>query len=194
MVSRVHAERAGRLLHVPRATDGPTRRALSQRALGQEDVRPRICHNGPLPEAEKAVNAVRAALAQADHRLGAADAISRAADDVRRRSLRGCNGTGRATSSRRCRTRRSTPISPIRRQAPSVVSGVHLYPIDGAVHRRKPDATAWNYRDVTWSMGIVAVDPDPAKTPALKKWARDYWQAVHPFNSGCGLREFHDGR
>jgi hypothetical protein len=75
-------------------------------------------------------------------------------------------------------------------EAPSVVSGVHLYPIDGAVHRHKPDATAWNHRDVTWSMGIVAVDPDPAKTPALKKWARDYWQAVHPFNLDAGYANF----
>jgi len=31
-------------------------------------------------------------------------------------------------------------------------------------------------------MAIVAVDPDPGKAPLLKKWARDYWEAVHPFN------------
>ena len=65
---------------------------------------------------------------------------------------------------------------------PSVFSGMHLYPIDGAVHRRKQDATAWNCRDATWSMAIVAVDPDPAQASALKQWARDYWEAVHPFN------------
>ena len=59
---------------------------------------------------------------------------------------------------------------------------MHLYPIDGAVHRQEPDATAWGYRDATWSMVIVGVDPDPAKAPALKQWARDYWEAVHPFN------------
>ncbi len=65
---------------------------------------------------------------------------------------------------------------------PSVLSGMHLYPIDGAVHRPKKDATAWNCRNATWSMVIFGVDPDPKNAPALKKWARDYWQAVHPFD------------
>ena len=33
-------------------------------------------------------------------------------------------------------------------------------------------------------MVIVAVDPDPdpSKAPALKRWGRDYWQAVHRFD------------
>jgi FAD/FMN-containing dehydrogenase len=65
---------------------------------------------------------------------------------------------------------------------PTVFSAMHLYPIDGAVHRPKKDATAWNCRDATWSMVIFGVDPDPTKAPALKKWARDYWEAVHPFD------------
>ncbi len=65
---------------------------------------------------------------------------------------------------------------------PSAVSGMHLYPIDGAVHRRTQDATAWNCRDATWSMVIFGVDSDPNKAPTLKKWAKDYWEAVHPFD------------
>ena len=65
---------------------------------------------------------------------------------------------------------------------PSAFSCMHLYPIDGAVHRRKPDAIAWNCRDATWSLVIVGVDPDPTKAPALKTWAHDYWDAVHPFD------------
>jgi FAD/FMN-containing dehydrogenase len=65
---------------------------------------------------------------------------------------------------------------------PSVLSGMHLYPVDGAVHRQNEDATAWGYRDVTWSMGVFGVDPDVAKAPALKQWAHDYWNAVHPYN------------
>ena len=65
---------------------------------------------------------------------------------------------------------------------PSALSGMHLYPIDGAVHRRARDATAWGYRDAAWSLVIFGVDPDPAKAPALKQWARDYGTAVHPFN------------
>ena len=73
---------------------------------------------------------------------------------------------------------------------PSMFSGMHLYPIDGAVARQKPDATAWNCRDATWSMAIIGVDPDPGKAPAMKKWARDYWEAVHPFNLGGAYPNF----
>ena len=73
---------------------------------------------------------------------------------------------------------------------PSAVSTMHLYPIDGAVHRVKNDATAWNCRDATWSMVIVGVDSDPMKALALKKWARDYWDAVHPFDLGGAYPNF----
>jgi len=65
---------------------------------------------------------------------------------------------------------------------PSVLSGMHLYPVDGAVHRQKKEAAAWGYRDAAWSMVIYGVDPDPANAPALKQWAQDYWNAVHPYN------------
>ena len=67
-------------------------------------------------------------------------------------------------------------------KVPSEPSCMHLYPIDGAVHRRARDETAWNCRDATWSMVIAAVDPDSRQAPTLKKWATDYWRAVHPFN------------
>ena len=65
---------------------------------------------------------------------------------------------------------------------PSPISGMHLYPVDGAVHRKQRDETAWGYRDATWSMVIFGVDPEPANAAALQQWARDYWQAVHPFD------------
>lgn len=67
-------------------------------------------------------------------------------------------------------------------KAPSYFSLMHLYPIDGAVHRKAKGDTAWNCRDATWSMVIAAIDPDPGKAGALKKWATDYWTAVHPFD------------
>lgn len=73
---------------------------------------------------------------------------------------------------------------------PSAFSGMHLYPIDGAVRSQKQDATAWNFRDATWSMAIVGVDPDPSKAPMLKRWARDYWEAVHPFNLAGAYTNF----
>jgi hypothetical protein len=59
---------------------------------------------------------------------------------------------------------------------------MHLYPVDGAVHRKARGDTAWNNRDAIWSMVIAGIDPDPAKATEIKKWARDYWAAVHPFD------------
>jgi FAD/FMN-containing dehydrogenase len=67
-------------------------------------------------------------------------------------------------------------------KAPTPLCGMHLYPIDGAVHRQRSDATAWSHRDTKWSMVIFGVGPDPAMASILKQWARAYWEAVHPFN------------
>jgi FAD/FMN-containing dehydrogenase len=67
-------------------------------------------------------------------------------------------------------------------KAPSELSLMHLYPIDGAVRRVAKDATAWSARDATWSMVIAGIDADPKKADALKRWGRSYWNAVHPFN------------
>jgi FAD/FMN-containing dehydrogenase len=67
-------------------------------------------------------------------------------------------------------------------EAPSALCLMHLYPIDGAVHRVSKDATAWSARDASWSMVIAGIDPDPKKADELKRWGRDYWKAVHPFN------------
>ena len=74
--------------------------------------------------------------------------------------------------------------------APSELSLMHLYPIDGAVRRVAPNATAWNARDATWSMVIAAVDAEPARADALKRWAQAYWQAIHPFNLGGAYVNF----
>ena len=65
---------------------------------------------------------------------------------------------------------------------PSDYSAVHLYPIDGAVHRVQPASTAWGHRDASWSLIIAGIDPDPAIAPSLKEWTLAYWRAVHPYN------------
>jgi hypothetical protein len=75
-------------------------------------------------------------------------------------------------------------------ETPSELSLMHLYPIDQAVHRVPKDATAWSYRDATWSMVIAAIDPDARKADALKAWARGYWDAVHPHNPGGAYINF----
>jgi FAD/FMN-containing dehydrogenase len=73
---------------------------------------------------------------------------------------------------------------------PSGQSTMHLYPVDGAVHRVGKDDTAFNYRDSRWSQVIVGVDPDPANAPALTKWARDYYEAIHPYSAGGAYVNF----
>ncbi len=73
---------------------------------------------------------------------------------------------------------------------PTMLSTMHLYPVDGAVHRVPGDATAWAYRDVTYSQVIVGVDPDPANADAVKKWAIDYSDATRPHSAGGGYVNF----
>jgi FAD/FMN-containing dehydrogenase len=70
------------------------------------------------------------------------------------------------------------------------LSLMHLYPIDGAVHRVGPEETAWRFRDATWSMVIAAIDPNPQKATELVRWGRAYWGAVHPFSAGGAYVNF----
>ena len=67
-------------------------------------------------------------------------------------------------------------------KAPSELSLMHLYPIDGAVHRVPKEATAWTAREATWSMVIAGIDSDAKQADALKTWGREYWKTIHPFN------------
>jgi FAD/FMN-containing dehydrogenase len=70
------------------------------------------------------------------------------------------------------------------RRLPSLQSTMHLYPIDGAVHRVGPNDTAFSYRDVNWSMVIAGVDRDPASAEALREWTVGYWEALRTFGEG----------
>jgi FAD/FMN-containing dehydrogenase len=75
-------------------------------------------------------------------------------------------------------------------QLPTLQSTVHLYPVNGAVHKIGHEDTAWSYRDVEWSQVIVGVDPDPANKDKIVDWAREYWTALHPFGAGGGYINF----
>jgi hypothetical protein len=73
---------------------------------------------------------------------------------------------------------------------PTMQSTMHLYPIDGAVHRVGSDETAWSYRDATWAEVIVGVDPDPTNAERLRDWTIDYWEALHPHSTGGAYVNF----
>lgn len=75
-------------------------------------------------------------------------------------------------------------------ELPTMHSTMHLYPVDGAVNRVAPDATAWRHREATYSQVIVGVDPDPANAETIRQWAVDYWDATHPFSSGGAYVNF----
>ena len=69
---------------------------------------------------------------------------------------------------------------------PSWKSTMHLYPMNGAVHRVDQSATAWNDRSSTYSMVIAGVDSDPGNFNALKEWASNYWKELNPHSSLSG--------
>jgi FAD/FMN-containing dehydrogenase len=76
------------------------------------------------------------------------------------------------------------------RKLPTGHSTVHMYPINGAVHRVGKQETAFYYRDVQWASVIVGVDPDPANKERITSWAREYWQALHPYSAGGAYVNF----
>lgn len=69
-------------------------------------------------------------------------------------------------------------------QLPTMLSTMHIYPINGAVQRIDHQDTAWGYRDANFAQVIVGVDPDPNNNARLKDWTQVYWEALHPFSAG----------
>lgn len=67
---------------------------------------------------------------------------------------------------------------------PTPKSTLHLYPIDGAVHRVKSADTPFAYREANWAEVIVGVSPDPKDREKITAWAKSYWDAVHPYSAG----------
>jgi FAD/FMN-containing dehydrogenase len=73
---------------------------------------------------------------------------------------------------------------------PTLQSSMHLYPIDGAVHRVGKDETAFSYRDANFAQAIVGFSPDPADAAVLKSWTVAYWEALHPYSLGGAYVNF----
>ena len=76
---------------------------------------------------------------------------------------------------------------------PTVSSTMHIYPINGAVQRVAPDATAFAYRDATFATVIVGAWPDPADNDANIKWVKDYYAATAPLSEEGGYVNFMAG-
>ncbi len=71
-------------------------------------------------------------------------------------------------------------------QLPTMQSTMHLYPINGAVHRVGTSETAFSFRDANFAEVIIGIDPDQANNERMIAWARDYWMALHPYSAGGG--------
>ncbi len=75
-------------------------------------------------------------------------------------------------------------------KVPTMHSTMHLYPINGAAAKPKNSDTPWSYRDALLSEVIVGVDPDPANKERITSWAREYWDALHPYGAGGAYVNF----
>jgi FAD/FMN-containing dehydrogenase len=75
-------------------------------------------------------------------------------------------------------------------KVPAINSTVHIYPINGAVQRVAPDATAFAYRDANFAPVIAGMWPDPADNDANIRWVRDYYDATAPLSEEGGYINF----
>jgi FAD/FMN-containing dehydrogenase len=75
-------------------------------------------------------------------------------------------------------------------ELPTPLSTMHLYPIDGAVHRVRSNDTAFSFRDCLWSQVIVGVDHDPGNNERMIAWAKRYYEALHPYSAGGAYVNF----
>lgn len=73
---------------------------------------------------------------------------------------------------------------------PTMLSTMHLYPVNGAAQRVGKNDTAYSFREALFAEVIVGVDPDPANAGLITKWCKDYWEALHPFSAGGAYMNF----
>src|ERR1700722_4127837 len=130
-----------------------------------------VSHNGAAADAEKAVNAVRAALPEPIIDFAGPIPYLALQDMFDGLYPKGLHWYWKGDF---VKTLPDAAIDVHIEQAakvPSDASLMHLYPIDGSVHRKAEGETAWNCRDATWSMVIAGIGSDPGQAPALKQWA-----------------------
>ena len=188
-------DRPGGARHLRRPEDGALDGPVSARGLGQARLRDhrqlQRLRGGRQEGARAAARQAARALLQLDehHALpGDAGAVRPVLPEGAAVVLEGRLRDGPAP------TRRSTVYIAESAKAPSELCLMHLYPIDGAVHRVGSDETAWG------SAGREVVDGD--RRDQLQPAAGRGADALGPRLLGCGaqvqsgrrLRQLHDGR
>jgi len=73
---------------------------------------------------------------------------------------------------------------------PTMLSTMHLYPINGAASRVGKNDTPWAYRDATWAQIVAGIDPDPINKEKITAWSKGYFDALHPHSAGGAYVNF----
>jgi FAD binding domain/Berberine and berberine like len=73
---------------------------------------------------------------------------------------------------------------------PTMLSTMHLYPVNGAAQRVSKNDTAYSFREALFAEVIVGVDPDPANARAITDWCKNYYDALHPHSAGGAYVNF----
>jgi len=73
---------------------------------------------------------------------------------------------------------------------PTMLSTMHLYPVNGAAQRVDKNDTAYSFREATFAEVIVGIDPDPANAGKITDWCRSYYDALHPYSAGGAYVNF----
>ena len=75
-------------------------------------------------------------------------------------------------------------------ELPTMLSTMHLYPVNGAAQRVGKNDTAYSFREALFAEVIVGVDADPANAGKITNWCKSYWEALHPYSSGGAYLNF----
>ena len=75
-------------------------------------------------------------------------------------------------------------------KVPTMLSTMHLYPVNGAAQRVGKNDTAYSFREALFAEVIVGVDPEPANADKITQWCKDYWEALHPYSAGGAYVNF----
>ena len=78
-------------------------------------------------------------------------------------------------------------------KVPAMTSTMHIYPINGAVHKVASDDTAFAYRDANFATVIAGMWPDAADNEKNTKWVKDYYKALEPHSLAGGYVNFMAG-
>ncbi len=75
-------------------------------------------------------------------------------------------------------------------KVPTLLSTMHLYPVNGAAQRVGKNETAYSFREALFAEVIVGVDADPANNDKMIDWCKNYWEALHPYSAGGAYVNF----